>query len=297
MKKNIRTINEQIKRMTSLFTEERLYGNLVESEMIKEEGEEGQEEEATSDAFDVNLGKSKRLQKKDLKKTTSNEKQTNRENRKKRKELQKFCSFKVGQMVKTFYTKQLKLSGTRDGNTTWDDALKFKVPRKNIKNEVVQTWPNMSALMGDCSKNFNGKELNVDDNILKNLVSITDTSKDVTEREKLYLKSNKKGVKENVFKPIKMVFNNNSNVESGELILQGFKDGKYSYLIKPKGGFNIVGSQGIFDDFKNGIKTAVEKIYSESQRQGTFKTAPPQTINDFSQIKFLNNKKTLFSIG
>ena len=39
MKRNLKSLNEQISRMKSLFTEERLYGNLVENEDVITEGE------------------------------------------------------------------------------------------------------------------------------------------------------------------------------------------------------------------------------------------------------------------
>lgn len=39
MKRNLKSLNEQISRMKSLFTEERLYGNLVENEEVITEGE------------------------------------------------------------------------------------------------------------------------------------------------------------------------------------------------------------------------------------------------------------------
>ena len=91
MRKNIKTINEEIDRIKSLFTEERLFGNLVEEEdPFSKKSARKSKKSQTKDDKDIAKKKEKR------------DSDTKKDKRQYRRALSKFCKKEVGKLSCSF---------------------------------------------------------------------------------------------------------------------------------------------------------------------------------------------------
>jgi hypothetical protein len=312
MRKNIKTINEEIDRIKSLFTEERLFGNLVEQEEDPFSKKSARKSKKAQTKDDKDIAKKKEKRDSNIKK----------DKRQYRRALSKFCKKEVGKLVNVFIEKKNRLEVKPEGlSSTWDELLKtykLKYPtetkisndegKDNFKTEEKTYY---QAIQG-CSTAFNSEELGIKSyagkapkDILQILIGVTDTTKSTDERNKLFINL-EGGVKEKVkdvtgidtlkakLKSIgASTFKNDKNLTAGELFVNLDKDG-FVYLIKPTGKFTPVrelvgGKFGLYDDFKKGIEVAVKDLKTKVEKESAeLKGKLPYSLDG---ITFIDKKK------
>jgi hypothetical protein len=312
MRKNMKTINEEIDRIKSLFTEERLFGNLVEQEEDPFSKKSARKSKKSQNKDDKDITKTKGKRDKDIKK----------DERQYRRALGKFCKKEVGKLVNVFIVKKNRLEVKPEGlSSTWDDLLKTyksKYPtetkisndegKENFKTEEKTYY----QVIQGCSSAFSSEELGIKSyagkapkDILQILLGVTDTTKGVDERNKLFINL-EGGVKEKVkdvtgidtlkakLKSIgSSTFANDKNLTAGDLFVNLDKDG-FLYLIKPRKSYTPVkklvgGKFGLYDSFKKGIETAVKDLKNKVEKESTeLKGKLPDSLDG---ITFVDNKK------
>lgn len=322
MKKNISTLNEEIERIKSLFTEERMFGNLVREAEGDENTEDGEEKKSDDPFSNKSAKKSKKAQKKDDKdednKHKKHGKQVKKDTRQYNRKLNKFCKKEVGKLVNVFIDKKNRLSSPfKPGGMTWDGLLKtykLKYPtetkisndegKENFKTEE-KTY---SQVIQGCSSAFSSEELGIKSyagkapkDILQILLGITDTTKGVDERNKLFINL-EGGVKEKVKDvtgidtlktKLKSVgsssFKNDKNLTAGELFVNLDKNG-FVYLIKTEKRFtpvkkNVSNKFELYPIYEKGIETAVKDLKNKVEKESAeLKGKLPDSLDGISFI-------------
>lgn len=312
MRKNIKTINEEIDRIKSLFTEERLFGNLVEQEEDPFSKKSAKKSKKSQTKDDKDIAKKKEKRDRDIKK----------EKRQYRNTLSKFCKKEVGKLVNVFIEKKNRLEVKPEGlNTTWDELLKTyklkyptetKVSNDEGKENFKTEEKTYSEVLQGCSSVFNSEELGIKSyagkapkDILQILFGITDTTKGTDERNNLFI--NLKGSTKEKIKDVTGIdtlktklksvgsstFKNDKNLTAGELFVNLDKDG-FVYLIKTVGRFTPVkelvgGKFGLYDDFKEGIEVAVKDLKEKVEKGSP--ELKDKLPNNLDGITFIDKKK------
>ena len=304
MKNQEKSINEEIERIKSLFTEERMFGNLVEKK-----------EEKEIDPFSKKgARKSKKLQKRKNKDLDKDIKDQNKLSSKELKSFKEFCSKQMNIINNVFIVKQNSLDmGFKKGDTkTWDELLKErKVSYENNDGETKKY--SYKDLFTKCSK-FTGEELKLksfggksSDDIKKILTNIVNTSLPIDGRMNSY-KNIEGGVKEKVkditgvdkikkkFKKLKVVVKNQDGFDAGELILVDAN----KYMIDPEGSFtpvdkskgkNNIKSFTFYPEFRDGIDKGVEQLYTMAKKE-KLNPLPPLTSKN-KTVEFTDKKTFL----
>ena len=310
----MKTLNEEIERMKSLFSEERLYGNLVEKD-----GEDPFSKKSIRKSASIQR-KQDRVIAKNTKDTKKQKEKDIRDNEKEvaknRRIFAKYCVKQVGTFHKLFIDKKVRLdSKSGDEKTDWNTLLQTTKPKgKNIKNEDT-TFDSYKDLFTQCKNaGFNDEEISNLDTYgvfpsLDNLIYIVDTDIDVADRnERITTKkddsskddgenvannekdnSDGKEEKDNTnYKKIKPeTFKTSEGFDGGELKVIG----KNKFKIIPKGSYrpvdNSTGKRDyqnhkIRSEFEEGIKNTLITLRNNAKSNNI-------ELKTDGNIKFVDN--------
>ena len=300
----MKTLNEEIERMKSLFSEERLYGNLVEKDG---------EDPFSGKAIRKSAKKQKKSDKAKEKNIAQNKKQKekmsqkrDKQDTKNRDKFKKFCIKQVGIFDNLFVDKKVRLDSDSNTGKPWNDLLKTSKPKCiNVNNEDTQ-FNSYKDLLTQCKNaGFSNEELETPS--LDNLITLVDTDIDIAQRNKLIttkkddskdggenVVSDKEGTGENEekdktnYKKIKpQTFKTVENFDGGEIKVIA----KNKFKIIPKGTFRPVDrSKGknkydthtLLPDFEQGIKDALVALRNDAKSNNI-------ELKTDGNIKFVDN--------
>jgi len=295
MRKNIKTINEEIDRIKSLFTEERLFGNLVEQEEDPFSKKSAKKSKKSQTKDDKDIAKEKQKHDKDIEK----------DKRQYRKELSKFCKKEVGKLVNVFIDKKNRLSSPfKPGGMTWEELLKtHKLKYTNADETTEEVGYN--TVVKRCWEAFGSDELDIKsyagkspNDILTILAGITDPKKSLVEKEKLLISfsGDKKMKKKTSLGSV--IFDTDNGYNAGEIFLNKGNQG-YIYTIKSDNKFTPVqkdsgGKFKIRDGYKDGIVNAVEELNNKVKEENPALTdikdiKDNKGNNDIDKISFIDD--------
>lgn len=291
MRKNIKTINEEIDRIKSLFTEERLFGNLVEQEEDPFSKKSARKSKKSQTKYDKTSKKDRDKEDKDIKK---NERQYNRK-------LNKFCKKEVGKLVNIFIDKKNRLSSPfKPGGMTWDELLRSHKLNYTKSDETTEKV-GYNTVVKRCWETFGSDELDIKsyagkspNDILTILAGITDDSKDLKDKEKLLISfsGDKKQKKKTSLGSV--IFDTDDGYNAGELFLNKDVNG-YVYTIKKNNKFTPVqkdsgGKFKIRDGYQKGIVKGIKELNKKVKEENSVLT-DIKDINSVDNISFIDDKK------
>lgn len=305
MKKNIPTLNEEIERIKSLFTEERMFGNLVR-EAEGDETTEDDGEKKSDDPFSKKTArKSKKAQKKGDKDISNiskkGDKQVKKDKKQYNRKLNKFCKKEVGKLVTIFIDKKNRLSSPfKPGGMTWDELLRSHKLNYSKSDETTEKV-GYNTVVKRCWETFGSDELDIKsyagkspNDILTILAGITDDSKDLKNKEKLLISfsGDKKQKKKTSLGSV--IFDTDDGYNAGELFLNKDVNG-YVYTIKKNNKFTPVqkdsgGKFKIRDGYKTGIVNAIKELNKKVKEENSALT-DIKDINSVDNISFIDDKK------
>ncbi len=305
MKKNISTLNEEIERIKSLFTEERMFGNLVR----EAEGDETTEDDGEKKSEDPFSKKSAKKSKKSQKKVDKDlsdidkkgDKQVKKDKRQYNRKLNKFCKKEVGKLVNVFIDKKNRLSSPfKPGGMTWDELLRnHKLNYTNADETTEEVGYN--TVVKRCWESFGSDELDIKsyagkspNDILTILAGITDDSKELKDKEKLLISfsGDKKTKKKTSLGSV--IFDTDDGYNAGELFLNKDVNG-YVYIIKKNNKFTPVqkdsgGKFKIRDGYQDGIIKGIEELNEKVKAENPALT-DIKDIKGVDKISFIDDKK------
>ena len=131
MKNSKNNLTEEIKRMKSLFTEERLYGNLVEQNSVDNPDDLSIDNKRE---YKKNVRQDKKLQK-------QSSKQTKKDDNKKKKEDFKICKLRISTLKKLLIDTNGKVENIKDKHATDIKAFNYCMEGEfgdEVKNEIIK---------------------------------------------------------------------------------------------------------------------------------------------------------------
>jgi len=315
MKKNINSLNEEILRIKSLFSEERMYGNILEQET---EGETTGEEEGNDDDF-LNR-KSRKQYRKDVKtqEKTKKIKDTKQDVNKDDRQYLQACRKGINNLTKSFFVndKNKRLRIVPDNQL--DKSFEKAVTIDGIEFSYDEGF-GYHNLITECRDVFGDDKLNVGNfakrsatQLLDMLLNIVDPEETDLDKRNQHLSlesgvgsylSDKTGVDK-----ISTLVNKLETVDIKNK--KGFAVGKLSWMgsnkfnIDPVGKYTIVdtseasgnrdfGKFKIYDDYRDSIDAGVKSLYDmASKKDYKEETIGPKTVKG-KEISFIDANKFL----
>ena len=144
MKNSKNNLTEEIKRMKSLFTEERLYGNLVEQDSVDNTGKSNKETSAGDETEDLSID-NKRDYKKVVRQTKKLQKQKEKEDKKEGKKDDKdnfrLCKLRISTLKKLLIDTNGKVEDIKEKHPMDIKAFNYCMEGKfgdEVKNEIIK---------------------------------------------------------------------------------------------------------------------------------------------------------------